>query len=262
VTREKVIAAIDTSAAAHPVITVAGQIAALFNAELEVVHAGEGDDARAQAEAAGVPLRTLAGPAGSSVVGAAEASDVAALVIGARGTPAGRRPVGRTAGEMITTLAKPVIVVPPDVVHPERLESMLVPLDAARQTDVSVRNTIEIARRAGIKVVIFHVHRESTVPPFSDQPQHETTSWSHEFLLRHCSPPPNELDLELRVGVPADQIVHAATTLDADLIALAWARNLSAERAEVVRATLSGSPVPVILLPILKDERQTPPKDR
>lgn len=44
--------------------------------------------------------------------------EVAVLVIGARGTPAGRRPIGHAAMQLINSVAKPLVVVPPTSVSP------------------------------------------------------------------------------------------------------------------------------------------------
>jgi hypothetical protein len=93
------------------------------------------------------------------------------------------------------------------------------------------------------------VHDEGSLPPFTDQPQHETESWAREFLARYC--PGVELErLHLRVGWPGENIVRVARELEVDMIALGWAQDLSPGRAAVVRAALERSSVPALLVPV------------
>ena len=247
----RVIAAIDSSAAARPVLAVAARVAELLGAELEALHVADGDEAaRVQAEAVGLRLRIVPGPTVSSLVAAARPREVVAMVLGARGTPAGRRPAGRTALEVITSLRKPLVVVPPEDARRGPVRRLLVPLDGTATTAAALRGTIEFARGCELDVVVLHVHDESTLPPFDDHAEHETRSWASEFLRRHCPGPPEELRLELRVGMPHDHIVRVAREADVDLIALGWAQDLSPGRAAVVRETLAKSSVPVLLVPV------------
>ena len=248
----KVIAAIDSSAAARPVLGAAAAISELMQAELVALHVREDDDPapRAQARAAGVTLQTVAGPTVAGIVEAARPDDVVAVVVGVRGTPAGRRPAGRTALEVMTALEKPLVVVPQSAAHPENLRRILVPLDGTAATAEALRETIELARGREVEVVVLHVHDEASLPPFEDQLQHETESWAREFRARHCPWPPEELRLEVRVGSPPDYVVRVAADADVDLIALGWSQDLSAGRAAVVRETLARSVVPVLLVPL------------
>jgi nucleotide-binding universal stress UspA family protein len=248
----RVVAAIDSSAAAQPVLATAAAMAALLGAELEALHVREDGDLapRAQAGAAGVPLRTVRGPTVPSLVEAAKPADVVTMVLGARGTPAGRRPAGHTALEVATVLSKPLVIVPPSLAHPGRLLRLLVPLDGSAATAAALRGTIEFARGCALEVVVLHVQDEASLPPFEDQPQHETAAWASEFVARHCPCPPEELQLELRVGSPPDYVVRVAEEADVDLVALGWSQDLSEGRAAVVRETLAKSAVPVLLVPV------------
>ncbi|HUP31619.1 MAG TPA: universal stress protein, partial [Gaiellaceae bacterium] len=200
----KVLAAVDNSAAARPVLAVAEEMARLFRGRVEAVHIREDGDrtAAAEAQAAGVPLREL--EAESVVDGLLEAGrsrDIAAVVLGARGARTGRRPAGHVALELIVGLRKPVVVVPPSAPVPCVLERILVPLDATRATAAALARTVDLASRCDIAVVALHVHDERSLPPFGDQPQHELEAWSHEFLARYC-PGAEQARLEVRVGAP------------------------------------------------------------
>jgi nucleotide-binding universal stress UspA family protein len=248
----RVIAAIDSSAAATPVLETALMVSKLLDADVEAVHVRERTvkAAAAAARAAGVPFHVKAGSTPDRLREAIASPDVAALVLGARSTRAGRRPVGTTAFELITSVSKPVIVVPPDKRPAASIDSILVPLDASSATAAALAGTIDLARRSEIAVVVLHVREEAALHPFSDQPQHETRAWAEEFVARYCPCPLDEVDLHLRVGVPREQIGNVVEETGADLIVLGWSQTLDPGRAAVVRETLTRSPVPVMLLPV------------
>lgn len=247
----RLLAAIDNSAAAGPVLRAAIALASVLEVEVEAIHVLEDGDrtARAVAEAAGVKLRIIRGPTVASLADAAQSDDVTAVVLGARGTPGGRRPAGRTALELVTSLGKPVLVVPPELPEGHALQPLLVPLDATLATARAVEETIELACRCDLDVVILHVYEERSLPLFNDQPQHETEAWIREFVARYCPRPIEELRVELRVGQPSEHVLDVATNIHAGVIVLGWAQDLAPGRAHVVREVLARSKVPVLLIP-------------
>lgn len=246
-----VIAAVDNSAAAAPVIATAVRVAELYDATLLALHVREDgvEAAAAAARAAGVELETATGSPAEALVAAARQPAVRSLVLGARGTPGGRRPVGSTALDLITSVGKPVVIVPPDIAHPGRIDSVLVPLDGTRSSAAALAGTIELARGSGVEVVVLHVHEEERLPAFGDHLQHEARAWAEEFIARNCPVPPEEVKLELRVGVPHEHVLDVAGTRGVDLVALGWSQKLAGGRAAVVRETLARSAVPVLLVP-------------
>jgi nucleotide-binding universal stress UspA family protein len=213
------------------------------------VRENDGNTAAGAAVAAGVPLRTLEPPILDSLVGAAKQSDVRAVVVGTRSSPAGPTPAGHVALALIGTLHKPVIVVPPQAPIAYSLERILVPLDATEQTAAALKETIELAGDAAAEIVVLHALQGASLPLFSDQPQHEPEAWRQEFLARY-SAQPERVRLETRVGVPAELVPAVAKETEADLIALAWSQNMAPGRARVVRAVLERSDVPVLLVPL------------
>jgi nucleotide-binding universal stress UspA family protein len=249
---EKVIAALDNSVAAGPVLAAATNFGQLLGTQVEAVHVTE-DGRRtpeAVAAAAGVPLRTLSGPTVEALVDAAAADDVVALVIGARRTPAGARPVGTTAFAVMRSLVKPLLVVPPDSVRAGDLRSVLVPLEGTVSTSIAPRSIMKLADAAQLDVVVVHVRDEESLPAFTDQPQHETAAWGHEFLARYCPWGIGTVRLDMRVGVREHGILRAAEENHVDLIALGWSQELEANRAPVVRTVLERGRVPVLLIPV------------
>jgi nucleotide-binding universal stress UspA family protein len=248
----RVLAAIDNSAAAMPVLETAKAIEPLYGSPVQAVHVAEGPTAVAEtaAKAAGVPLRIESGSPPETLAKLLRSPEVGALVLGARGTPAGRRPTGGTALRLITSVPKPLVVVPPDVREPERIDRVLVPLDGSPESAAAVSKAIELARAAGIEVIVLHVRAEEALHAFSDQLHHEGPAWVEEFLARFCSVPAHEVEVELRVGVPEEEVSGVARETGADLIVLGWSQELAPGRAAVVRAMLSSSVVPVLLIPL------------
>jgi nucleotide-binding universal stress UspA family protein len=185
-----------------------------------------------------------------ALIEAGMAEDVVALVLGARRTPAGARPVGGTAFEVMRALPKPLAIVPPDASTPGRLRRVLVPLEGTGSTSIAPQSVIKLARAAKLEVVIVHVLDDASLPAFTDQPQHETTAWRQEFLARWCPWGVKDLRVDMRVGVREEQILAAAEEDDADIIALGWSQELAGGRAPVVRTVLERGRVPILLIPV------------
>jgi nucleotide-binding universal stress UspA family protein len=246
-----VVAAIDNTAAARPVLAAAAAFANLLDAEVEAVHAREDGErmARAAAEAAGVPLRTLPAPVVAALQEEAGTADVAAVVVGARAHRVGRRPAGHVALRLAASLPKPLVVVPPDARIAGAFASILVPLNGTRTTAAALAETLALARQHELDVTVLHVHELASLPLFTDQPQHELRAWAQEFLQRHCTHP-EQVRLVTRVGLPGQHLLALADEIESDLIALGWAQDLTEGRAAVVREALERSRVPVLLVPV------------
>jgi nucleotide-binding universal stress UspA family protein len=247
----RVLAAIDESAAARAVLETATALARLLAATPEALYVRENHPSspRHAVDAAGIALREVSGSVVNEIATAAEAEDVRAVVVGVRSRPAARWPAGHVALELITRITKPLVVVPPDARPGTTLLRMAVPLDGTTATAARAQPAIDLAAAAGIEVVVIHVCDEERIPPFTDQPQHETRAFAEEFVARYAPGTP-VLQLELRVGVPADEVLAAAVAVHADLCALAWAQGLEPGRARVVRELLARSPIPLLLLPL------------
>jgi nucleotide-binding universal stress UspA family protein len=247
---KRVIAAIDDSAASHPVLDAARALAGMFDARLEAIHVREGDAriARATATAAEVEYREVDGPVVKALIEETSPADVIGLVLGARGTPGGRRPAGHTALDVVLSADKPVAVVPPDATVPAAFTRVLVPLDGSSVSSRAVAELIRLACRSELEVLILHVLDATSIPLFEDQPQYEMEAWIQEFLARHC--PTRTAAGEVRVGVPGQEIMAVAMEAGSNLIALGWSQDLAPRRAAVVTEVLEHATVPVLLLPI------------
>jgi len=259
----KVIAALDTSMAARPVLLSTLALGRMLDAEVEALHVREDSDRtpRGAAAAEQVPLRIAHGPVGAALVEAAEAEDVLALVVGARGSPLRHRaPLGSTALAAATSVTKPVLVVPPEARRPAELQRVLVPLEG-RGRHVP-RRIIELAQATELDLVVLHVMQEESLPPFTDQPQHEQPARVEEFLRRYCPWGIDSVRLEVRLGRPDELVPLVAEQEDVDVIVLGWAQDLAPDRAPIVRAVLGRAHVPVLLVPVQTATRAASPPTR
>jgi nucleotide-binding universal stress UspA family protein len=245
-----VLAAIDDSAAARPVLATAQAVAALWHARVDALHVGDdgGRTAAAAARAAAVPMRVEAGDVVARITEAAAHADVNAVVIGARGRPEGSRPAGHVALELLTRCDKPVIVVPPEASCGGKLHRILVALEGTTGTSDVLRPAIELGRDRGLDVTVVHVDDEASIPLFSDQPQHETNAFAEEFLARF-GPSGAPMPIELRIGDPAEEVLSVCDDTGADLVVVAWSRNLAPGHARFVRHVVEHVRIPVLLIP-------------
>src|SRR5512132_3556881 len=136
---------------------------------------------------------------------------------------------------------------------PAGLRRILVPLDGTAAAARVVEQAVQWFAGCGVQIVGVHVFDAATVPRFWDRPEHDPAVWSRsrEFLARNLEAAGARL--ELGSGWPYERILDVAAAERADMIALAWRRQVAPDRAAVVRAVLTRSPVPTILLPVPPD---------
>jgi nucleotide-binding universal stress UspA family protein len=248
----EIIAALDNSLAATPVLTSALALGQTLDANVVPVHVGAGASRVVEnaADRAGLELRTRQGPVVKTLLAEVEREDVFGLVLGSRGTPGDRRPLGSTAFAIATAVGKPVVVVPPDARASKGLKRVLIPIEGGLSAKFAPLSIIELARTTTLDVVAVHVQEPIGVPAFTDQPQHEQTAWAHEFLRRYCPWGIGTVRLEFRIGNAAEVVPAVAEEAGVDIIAIAWAQELAEGRAPVVRAALTRAKVPVMLVPV------------
>jgi nucleotide-binding universal stress UspA family protein len=249
---KKVLIALDNGPAARVVIPSGRALAGLLNADVEALHVRVDGDrtVRDTAEAVGLPLESTSGDVVDCLVEAGKSEEVVALALGARGSEVARHPLGSTAASVASALPKPVLVVPPGARPASTFNRVLVPIEGTLSSSLAPRIVFELAGEATIDALALHVYDESSVPAFTDQPQHEQPAWEGEFLRRYCPWGIGETKLETRVGRSGELIAQVAEECDCDLIALGWSQELSGGRAPVVRETLARSSRPVLLVPV------------
>lgn len=249
------LAAIDDSAAARPVLEVARRLAELLGAQLEAVHVqedGSGQSASGIAEAAGVPLRVRSGIAVAELVSEVVERRAVGLVIGARGLPAGASPAGHVALDLVRMLDQPIVIVPPDA-NDRPMRRVLVAIEGNGESRALRALVDRVGDRETPEVIAVHVTELRDLPMFADNPAFEADAFEREFMMRAASTvvaDPSHLRLEMRVGDAPDELRHAARDLDADLVVMAWHRDLSEGHGRLVREMLAALSVPLALFPI------------
>jgi nucleotide-binding universal stress UspA family protein len=248
----RVIAAIDRSDTSKPVVIMARAVADALEASVDVVHVVEDDEESVHplTLAKRPPVRRLSGDPVVVLALMAADEDVVALVIGARANSGGRRPAGHVAMALARMTDKPVVVVPPGSHPPEHLRTAVVAMKGTPGKTRALQRSIEISARAGLEIVVVHVHDEDSVPSFSDQVQHETEAYAKEFFSRHSIGGTPQMRLELRLGVPAIEVLDAVESAQAELVAVGWPRSEDPRRGAVAKEILERSPVPVLLVAI------------
>jgi nucleotide-binding universal stress UspA family protein len=149
------------------------------------------------------------------------------------------------------------LVVPPDagLTVSARPLRALFPLEGTEQSSGAVTDVLHRLAAAGVELVGVHVFA-GEVPAFWDQPAHAQQSWADQFVGSWCAE--SGIDLHLRRGSPAETIIAVAGQQQVDLLVLGWSQDMGPGRAEVVRATLAGAHLPVLLVPTPEDpERDT-----
>jgi nucleotide-binding universal stress UspA family protein len=249
----KVLAALDQTAAAGPVLAASHEIARMFTADVEAVHVLHDGVQQVRDLAAhhGVHLAELEGAPGRRLAQALEDDDEAvALVVGTRCLPQGGREIGSTALEVVTTARKAVFAIPPELPGEFAIRRVLIPLEGSLPTSYGPYAALDVPGAEHVEVVILHVLEEQELPAFSDQPQHEWEAYGREFLARYSLWPFEHVRLETRVGRADQHILPVAQDARCDLIALAWAQELAPGRARIVRETLRHGRIPILLVPV------------
>jgi nucleotide-binding universal stress UspA family protein len=247
-----VLAAIDDSDAARPVLDFARRLAALLGTSVEAVHvrdAGSGAGAAASAAAAHIPLRVRDGGVVAALEKEVHAASATALVIGARADAAGAAPAGHIALDIVQSLACAVVVVPPDAAD-RPLRRVMVAVEGDGESHALRRLFEHLGDQPTPEVIALHVIEPAAAPPFADSPVFEADAYEREFRIRVASAildDPSRVRFEMRVGAAEVALLDAARELDVDVIVLAWHGNLSGAHGRLVRETLAGAPVPVAL---------------
>lgn len=258
-----VIAAIDTSPAARPVLETARRLAWALSAEVEAFHVAEpGTWVPSELpERFGVLLRVVGPGTGRTsdvLLDALHRDDVVAGVVGARARPGGAAPAGHLALQLLERCRRPLVVVPPDApLSPEEPPwRVLLPIEGDAAEAQAVMESVAPLLSPAVELVVLHVLTDETVPVI-DHPEWGLRTWSDEFLARYC-PIANRIDV--RSGAVGPRIIDVADEIAPDLIALSWGQDASPGRAAVVRDVLSRSIRPVMLVPV-RDRRSDAPDD-
>lgn len=255
--RRVVLAALDATTAARPALETAVRFAELTAAGVEAVHAGPEQPATLGilTERAGVTLRLLPEPVEEAILSEMSRPDVVAAVIGARGSPAGPRPAGHTAEELLTRTSKPIVVVAPEAVAAGPVRKLLIPLEGEKASSEPILKALVPLLAADVELIVLHVFTPATLPRMLDRPRRDMELLGGEFIAKNC--PPATL-IEFRTGPVAASVAEVSREHSVDLVVLSWSQHSSPTHARVVREVVSASPVPVLLLPLEHPDPRRP----
>ena len=246
----RLLASIDNSAAARPVLVMSLVVAPVLGAQVEAVHVGDaGDTARNEAAALGVPMTEVEAEPLAAVAELTSADDVVAVAVGARDRTGGSRHIAHFAERLADAVDKPVLLVAPDTAIPKRLHRVIAAIKGTHDRTRPLRRALAIIGQGQLDLVVVHVQGDESIPAFSDQPQYEAAAYAAEFLARHVPGAP-EARAQLRYGDPVEQILAAVAEERAELIAVGWTQGTRPERGLVARALVLRSPVPILLVPL------------
>jgi nucleotide-binding universal stress UspA family protein len=244
------LAAVDDSAASQPVLQTATRLTNYLDSNVVAVHVaedGDGATARALADAAGVMFEVRRGDVATELVTAMHDLDAAAIVIGARRANWTAMPAGHIALDVAQHTRRPVVIVPPDTVDRE-WRRVLVAVEGDGESETLGILAESLRPERWPEVVALHVFEADAMPMFADQPAYETAAWAEEFMHRVPSANQDRVRLEVRVGNAADVVRETAQEVGADVVVMAWRRDLSPGHAPIVRELLAKSAVPIVLL--------------
>jgi nucleotide-binding universal stress UspA family protein len=197
-------------------------------------------------------LRVPPGPSSDragAVLEALAEEEVAGSAMSARGP----EPI---CWDVITQIATPVIVVPRNSNQVMRgVSHVLLPMDGTQATAAGVADMAQRALDAGATVVGVHVFDTGNIPAFWDQAAYSHQEWTREFARRHL---PEAVELDLRSGRPAEEVLAHAEQDGVDLIIIGWGQDLSVGRAATVRHALTHGHTPVVLVPIGVEDLSQP----
>ena len=255
-----VLAALDTTAAARPVLETAVRIGQLTGADVEALHVQRNASESFEtpewiAARMEVPFRLMEGPVEPALLDALGGPEVIAAVLGARSTRGGRRPVGNTARHILEHADKPIVIVPPDAVSPGAFQRLLLPLEGTEASSQPVLERLWPLLVGEVELVVLHVFTSATLPTMLDRPHYDLEILGKEFLFRHF---PHATHVELRAGPVAARVAEVSAEHGVDLVVLSWSQDSTAGRASVVQEVLGTSALPVLLLPVASSMSTTP----
>ena len=264
---------LDGSLHALTALPVARAFAELLHGVVHLVHVAEstlpprnvlhklGVGAR---EASAIVLHQAAGEPAQAIARLASEQQSALIVMcmyTGQARPTGG--LGNVGQAILCTAPCPVVLVPPARGHgPLSLRRILLPHDGTPTTATCFGSVLELARRADADLFVIHVVAPGiacpiepgsvSAPRYVDQAQHEWPAWTRGFLRRAFCPHGIEREVKLHValavGNPGLEIVRFARDQQVDLIVLGWHGQMEPARAAVVKAVLSDTALPLLML--------------
>lgn len=212
----------------------------------------------------GAIIEAAVGPSSASVVRSAQERACGLVVASAHFDPSPRSGrLGPFVHRLLRSCASHVVIVPEGFdATSYGLRKVLLPQDGTPSMALAIAPALHLANRAQATLYVLHVadiaapraHEPGSyhVPRYVDQAQHEWPAWSQEFMSRieRLGHAPSGMKSLLRLahGEPGDAILSFADEHEMDLIVLAWHGRLEPNRAMTLRAVVSRSSCPVLVL--------------
>ena len=169
-----VVACIDNSAAARPVLAAARPSHRCSERGRSGARPEDGDRLCGPPPTMRMCRSASCRRSARQLIAVSAADDVVAVAIGARDLPGGRRTAGHFALALANHVDTPILVVPPDAQPPEQLHRVLIAMEGTPANMRRSRTRSSSRSAADIELIVVHVDDESSIPSFSDQVQHET----------------------------------------------------------------------------------------
>lgn len=142
------------------------------------------------------------------------------------------------------------------------IEHILVPLDGSAQSEQAFADASSIAEAYGgarvtlLAVMLRFPESKIHVPKMDAQSEERGEEYLEEFV-KSRAPHTFPLDLRVRLGVPADEILSEAREKDVDLIVMSTHGTSGMERdphsiGSTAWRVLHDAPCPVMLIPIAR----------
>jgi nucleotide-binding universal stress UspA family protein len=180
-------------------------------------------------------------------------------------------PFGRTLAGVIGSTDRPVLAIRPEIQESRltlsKISQVILPLDGSPGSAAAVNAALNLTHNFGGRLALIHVPLCHKAPPgepgslagprYLDAPHHERIAWDQEFMRRFgpAERANSELiDLHTSPGDPVQEILRIAENRAADLIAIAWRRNLDSGRAEIAKRLLAESNCPILFVPARNQE--------
>ena len=171
------------------------------------------------------------------------------------------RALGSVAAAVLCAAHCPVVLVPPDRGRKRwALHRLLVPHDGTPTSASTIGPATDLASKAAAELIVLHVatpdgerpdeHGTLVSPRYLDQPHHEWSAWTQEFLDRVRAVGGAKAEIELRLAVAKGEAGAAIVDFarQCDLIVLGWRGVLEPDRALTMRHVIRDTTCPIAVL--------------
>ena len=224
----KVLVPTDFTSVADTALKTAVKIASIMNGEIVLLHVVEKDSQTAEAKVKidalvqnvnkefNIPTvgKIVTGSIFEDISKVARYEGVRLIIMGTHGRKGIQYLVGSYAMKVITGSEIPFIVVQ-DKKVPDKYENIVFPIDFKAETKLKIAVTASMAAHLGAKI---HIFGEYNSDEFDHKHVENNINYAQKFFEKHNIP--YTVKVAQEEGNFAKQIVHYASSIDADMIAI------------------------------------------